>query len=485
MKKLGRRKFIFGSAAIGVAAAMPKRVVIAGENDPLHRKIRQEIGNLIFTEHAKFNSGIPLEKFLYEHEKRFNLIFWAMNLVWRRNDLVQDDVFRFLTRNWKTEPTSVGQDEVFDFHTHYVNEQIETFDHHARWTIDYASMGNLWWFCPERFEVTNSGRDARIKDGLGPKCHKRKQYLIDMQRSDTKYFILTTAPLGATHPRDRSVALDGENDLISCKEIAIGSGLASNQRQRAFPSGVITSRGDIFPSMTSLDAQTRIYWKIYPRQGTWAARSKENAPPYEKAHWLLNAGTDERSGARGFKAAFHELEKAELDLSPVVCIHWSKDLDNIQPFLKEAAALLSADGAEIEQVLSQLASNHPTLKFVIFHAAHPDHSILARCMNNRINLYGEIGGVFSACIMDLARPLGTREFLTTLWKGEEGRLDNSRQILWGTDAIWYGSPQWQIEAFRRLRLTNGRRPTKEEIAFKRRVFAQNALAILKPRMDRF
>ncbi len=25
-------------------------------------------------------------------------------------------------------------------------------------------------------------------------------------------------------------------------------------------------------------------------------------------------------------------------------------------------------------------------------------------------------------------------------------------VLWGTDSIWFGSPQWQIEAFRRIEL---------------------------------
>ena len=25
-------------------------------------------------------------------------------------------------------------------------------------------------------------------------------------------------------------------------------------------------------------------------------------------------------------------------------------------------------------------------------------------------------------------------------------------IFWGTDSVWYGSPQWQIEAFRRLEI---------------------------------
>jgi hypothetical protein len=25
-------------------------------------------------------------------------------------------------------------------------------------------------------------------------------------------------------------------------------------------------------------------------------------------------------------------------------------------------------------------------------------------------------------------------------------------VVWGTDSVWYGSPQWQIEAFRRLEI---------------------------------
>ena len=25
-------------------------------------------------------------------------------------------------------------------------------------------------------------------------------------------------------------------------------------------------------------------------------------------------------------------------------------------------------------------------------------------------------------------------------------------VIWGTDSVWYGSPQWQIEAFRRLEI---------------------------------
>jgi hypothetical protein len=28
----------------------------------------------------------------------------------------------------------------------------------------------------------------------------------------------------------------------------------------------------------------------------------------------------------------------------------------------------------------------------------------------------------------------------------------ARNVLWGTDAIWWASPQWSIDAFKRLRI---------------------------------
>lgn len=38
----------------------------------------------------------------------------------------------------------------------------------------------------------------------------------------------------------------------------------------------------------------------------------------------------------------------------------------------------------------------------------------------------------------------TSRFVATTQKGQT--------LLWGTDSVWYGSPQWQIEAMRRLEI---------------------------------
>src|SRR5207249_3556210 len=54
-------------------------------------------------------------------------------------------------------------------------------------------------------------------------------------------------------------------------------------------------------------------------------------------------------------------------------------------------------------------------------------------------------------------------------------------VLWGTDSIWYGTPQWQIEAFRRFQIPDqliekhGYRPLTREV--KAQIFGLNAARI--------
>src|SRR6185436_14591475 len=46
-----------------------------------------------------------------------------------------------------------------------------------------------------------------------------------------------------------------------------------------------------------------------------------------------------------------------------------------------------------------------------------------------------------------AHPKFSAALVGTLIKGL-----GTDHVLWGTDSVWYGSPQWQIEAFRRLEI---------------------------------
>ncbi len=64
------------------------------------------------------------------------------------------------------------------------------------------------------------------------------------------------------------------------------------------------------------------------------------------------------------------------------------------------------------------------------------------------NVYGDLGQIFAQSTM--VNPALAAFMLGTLIKGL-----GSDRVVWGTDAIWTGSPQWQIEALRRIEIPEG------------------------------
>lgn len=66
------------------------------------------------------------------------------------------------------------------------------------------------------------------------------------------------------------------------------------------------------------------------------------------------------------------------------------------------------------------------------------------------NVYGDLGQIFAQSTM--ADPNLAAFMLGTLVKGL-----GAHHVVWGTDAIWTGSPQWQIEALRRLEIPEAMR----------------------------
>ena len=92
-------------------------------------------------------------------------------------------------------------------------------------------------------------------------------------------------------------------------------------------------------------------------------------------------------------------------------------------------------------------------------------------------MYAELGSVFA--ITAVSAPRYCNGILGTLIKGM-----GEEKILWGTDSVWYGGPQWQIEALRRLEIPED---LQKKFAFpplgpasgavKNRIFAANAAAV--------
>jgi hypothetical protein len=61
------------------------------------------------------------------------------------------------------------------------------------------------------------------------------------------------------------------------------------------------------------------------------------------------------------------------------------------------------------------------------------------------NIYADVGASFAAIC--LSHPRAAAAMLGILIKGL-----GADHVLWGTDSLWFGSPQWQIEAFRRMEI---------------------------------
>jgi predicted TIM-barrel fold metal-dependent hydrolase len=117
--------------------------------------------------------------------------------------------------------------------------------------------------------------------------------------------------------------------------------------------------------------------------------------------------------------------------------------------------------------LGKAAKDWPKINFVIYHSAlrpimeSPDAAMAQFEKTGRIdwvtdlaeipakhgvkNVYGEIGTSFASCAV--ANPRFAAALMGTLIRG----LGTDR-VLWGSDSVWYGSPQWQIEAMRRLEI---------------------------------
>jgi len=117
--------------------------------------------------------------------------------------------------------------------------------------------------------------------------------------------------------------------------------------------------------------------------------------------------------------------------------------------------------------IGKAAKDWPQMNFVIYHSALrpflelPDQAWAEFESTGRIrwatdlaeipqkfgvtNVYAELGTSFANSAV--AHPKFCAALVGTLIKGMG--VDH---VLWGTDSVWYGSPQWQIEALRRLEI---------------------------------
>jgi predicted TIM-barrel fold metal-dependent hydrolase len=145
--------------------------------------------------------------------------------------------------------------------------------------------------------------------------------------------------------------------------------------------------------------------------------------------------------------------------------------------------------------IERAARDFPDLNFILYHAAlksaeeavrvdlsQPPARIdwvtdlceLKRRNPQMKNVYAELGSTFGMTV--ITKPALCGHILGMLIKDL-----GPDHVLWGTDSIWWGSPRWQIEAFRRFTMpeslvkTFGYAPLTPEV--KTRILGLNAAAV--------
>ena len=117
--------------------------------------------------------------------------------------------------------------------------------------------------------------------------------------------------------------------------------------------------------------------------------------------------------------------------------------------------------------VGKAAKDWPQLNFVIYHSAYrhvggdPAVALAEFERTGRIswtsdladipaeygvsNVYGDVGQLFATTL--ISQPRVCAALMGTLIKGL-----GADHVCWGSDAVWTGSPQWQIEGLRRLEI---------------------------------
>lgn len=147
--------------------------------------------------------------------------------------------------------------------------------------------------------------------------------------------------------------------------------------------------------------------------------------------------------------------------SPIVCVHKGLLPADYETSVPEAWKYATVDD------LPKAAKDWPQISFVIYHSAlrpfleSPDADLAEferagyirwvsdlAAMPQKYgvgNIYADIGTSFANSAV--SNPRFCAAFMGTLIRGLG--VDH---VFWGTDSVWYGSPQWQIEALRRLEI---------------------------------
>jgi predicted TIM-barrel fold metal-dependent hydrolase len=319
---------------------------------------------------------------------------------------------------------------IFDAHTHFLS------DNPSPAFVDPSRTGNLVWqrglMSRLGWNKDLAGRDVTADD-LKVDNFLKEIYLD----SDTKVALLSNAPSTA----DGDWLLPQEQVFRTRDRV---NGQAGSRRMLA-------------------------HYTITPGRPGWLEGVDQAIEVLKPEGWKAYTIGDVilANGGRGAyrlddeKLMYPFYEKAAKAGIRTVCVH-----KGLFPLQAEARLPQLAPYANVGDV-GRAAKDWPQLNFAVYHSGYrhlggaPADGMAEWEQRGRLswlsdlaeipskhdvtNVYGDLGSIFAWTV--IAQPRLAAAMMGTLIKGL-----GADHVIWGTDAVWTGSPQWQIEALRRLEI---------------------------------
>ena len=341
---------------------------------------------------------------------------------------------------------------IFDVQTHYVGAGYDPLDAEAKRPGAVTK------------QVLLSLRRRTREAGLNPKLAGDTGTLADLSwenfvkevflDSETTIGLISTPPgpypQEAVVPPKEMTHIRDEINRVAGSQRMLAHGLATPQLGRADLDFM-----DMQVGLLKVDA-----WKCY---------TGSCPKGFDRGWWM----DDEQ-------LAYPMLERARALKVPRICVHKGLPLGPV-PEYNHPRDLIKA------------AKEFPDLTFLAYHSGFlgaraldpaavqsgeipwtSEFCRMKRKERGLTNIYMELGSTFGQLVI-------THPKLCAHLLGQLLGAFGADHVLWGTDSIWYGTPQWQIEAFRRFQMPDeliekhGYPPLTREV--KEKIFGLNAARI--------
>lgn len=328
-----------------------------------------------------------------------------------------------LPREAEVEPEAaeaiMGREFIFDIQTHFVEANGTAWRKGpVEGAKDFDAIGQLVAGLPPKSCAAGSGT---------LKCYDAENYVKDVfLDSDTDLAVLSFVP---ALPDENPVSMK-EALRVQALVAALGQGRRLLMHAMIVPN--VADRKRELARMGEIQKQYKISaWKVYPQWG-----------PKGVGWWLDDP-----------EIGIPFIEQARSNGLKIICMHKGFAFPGNEPKFSSA------------QDVGRVAKKYPDMNFIVYHsgieADRPEgafdpakadrgvDTLIKSLVDNGIqpnsNVYAEIGSTWR---LVMKKPDQAAHTLGKLVK-----YVGAKRVLWGSDSIWYGSPQDQIQAFRAFQIS--------------------------------